>query len=307
MTKPLLSIVATMYRSAPYVDEFCDRITRAATAITQDFEIVLVNDGSPDDSLDLALKRRVQDSRVRVVDLSRNFGHHPAMLTGLGQSKGKFVYLTDIDLEEEPELLSEYWTKLSQCIDVDVIAGIQVKRAGSIFGNLFGKSAWSFLSSISNVNLPQNMLTTRLMTRRFVDSVLEYQEREVFVAALFADAGFKQVLISAQKKPQHASTYSLIKRIRLFLAGLTAVSITPLYLAIYLTLIMVALLLGVGLFALWTVFNGSNVPGWTSILFLVASSTALILLVQSVTAIYLAHVFKEVKRRPLTVIRNIHE
>lgn len=305
--RPVLSIVATMYRSASFVEEFCERISRAAAEITPEFEIVLVNDGSPDHSLEVALGCRQRDSRIRVVDLSRNFGHHPAMITGMAQSRGAFVYLTDIDLEEEPELIREYWATLSKNADVDVVAGIQIKRAGSRFGNLLGKSAWSLLASISRVHLPRNMLTTRLMTRRFVNAVLDYPEREIFIAALFADAGFKQIFISVQKKPQHESTYSLIKRLKLFLSGLTAVSVAPLYLAIYLTLLMVLVLIGVGVYALWSVINGSNVPGWTSIVFLVASSTALILSVQSLMGIYLAHIFKEVKRRPLTIIRKTHE
>lgn len=304
---PKLSIVATMYKSESYIVEFCNRVSGAAEAITSDFEIVLVNDGSPDDSLDVALRYRVGNQKVRVVDLSRNFGHHPAMITGLAQARGQFVYLTDIDLEEEPELLGRYWTTILQNTDVDVIAGLQINRAGSTFGNLLGNSAWSFLASISHIDLPQNMLTTRLMTRRFIEAVLTYPEREIFVEALFADAGYKQIFIAVQKQKQQDSTYSLVKRMQLFLAGLTSVSVAPLYFAIYLTLIMVAVLVGIVFYALWSALNGSNVPGWTSIVFLVALSTALILSVQSLMGIYLAHIFKEVKRRPLTVIRKIHE
>ena len=209
---PKLSIVATMYKSESYIVEFCNRVSGAAEAITSDYEIVLVNDGSPDDSLDVALRYRVGNQKVRVVDLSLNFGHHPAMITGLAQARGQFVYLTDIDLEEEPELLGRYWATISQNTDVDVVAGLQIRRAGTIFGNLAGKSAWFFLASISHIDLPRNMLTTRLMTRRFVDAVLSYPERVIFVEALFADAGFKQIFITVQKKQPKDSTYSLIKR-----------------------------------------------------------------------------------------------
>src|ERR1044072_6137379 len=104
-----LSIVATLYQSAPYLEEFYARSCAAASKITESFEIVLVNDGSPDNSLEVARLRVQKDPRVRVVDLSRNFGHHKAMMTGLIHSRGDLVFLVDTDLEEEPELLTLFY------------------------------------------------------------------------------------------------------------------------------------------------------------------------------------------------------
>src|SRR5215203_27557 len=101
----MLSIVTTLYNSAPYLDEFYDRIGAAAKQITPDYEIILVNDGSPDNSLDIALSLHRKDKRVRLIDLSRNFGHHKAIMTGLAHARGNLVFLLDSDLEEEPELL----------------------------------------------------------------------------------------------------------------------------------------------------------------------------------------------------------
>src|SRR4029453_171267 len=97
-----LSIVTTLYHSAPYIREFCARASRAAAAIAPDFEIVLVNDGSPDDSLEIAAALHREDGRVKVVDLSRNFGQHRAAMTGLARARGKLVFQIDVDLEEEP-------------------------------------------------------------------------------------------------------------------------------------------------------------------------------------------------------------
>src|SRR6266480_6630577 len=103
-----LSIVSTLYASAPYVDEFCRRASDAARQLTKDFEIVLVNDGSPDKSLDIALEVRGRNPRVKVIDLARNFGHHKAMMTGLTHTRGDLVFLIDSDLEERPELLGDF-------------------------------------------------------------------------------------------------------------------------------------------------------------------------------------------------------
>ncbi len=100
-----LSIVSTLYQSAPYIAEFYERCTQVAKQFAnQDYEIIFVNDGSPDNSLEIAIELYKQDSHVKIIDLSRNFGHHKAMMTGLAHAKGTYVFLIDSDLEEEPEL-----------------------------------------------------------------------------------------------------------------------------------------------------------------------------------------------------------
>src|SRR5262245_25051318 len=109
-----LSIVTTLYQSARHLDEFCRRAAAAASQVSADYEIVLVNDGSPDDSLDVALDINRRDARVRVIDLSRNFGHHAAMMEGLRQARGSLVFLLDSDLEEAPEWLGEFHARLAE-------------------------------------------------------------------------------------------------------------------------------------------------------------------------------------------------
>ncbi|MGH9548808.1 MAG: glycosyltransferase family 2 protein, partial [Terriglobales bacterium] len=124
-----LSIVTTLYASAPYLEEFYARTCVVAERVTSDFEIILVNDGSPDNSLEIALSLYRKDARVRIVDLSRNFGHHKAMMTGLAHARGDMVFLLDSDLEEEPELLNTFYEKLQQT-GADVVFGVQQKRKG---------------------------------------------------------------------------------------------------------------------------------------------------------------------------------
>src|SRR6266700_1020387 len=115
-----LSIVSTLYRSSATIDEFYRRAAAAAEALSHDFELVLVKDGSPDDSRERALALHAADPRVVVVDLSRNFGHHKAMMTGLMHARGDLVFLVDSDLEEEPELLAQFHERL-MVGDCDVV------------------------------------------------------------------------------------------------------------------------------------------------------------------------------------------
>lgn len=133
-----LSIVTTLYYSAPYIEEFYKRIkTSIAKLNITDYEIIFVDDGSPDNSLEVAKSIIAIDQNVSVIDLSRNFGHHKAIMTGLTHAKGDYIFLIDVDLEEEPELLELFW-KENDNDDVDVVYGIQRKRKGKIFEKISG-------------------------------------------------------------------------------------------------------------------------------------------------------------------------
>ncbi len=116
-----ISVVTSMYRSSAYLEEFYSRAVRAISAISSSYEFVFVNDGSPDDSLAVALRIRERDPRVRIVDLSRNFGHYRALMTGLSHARGELVFLLDCDLEEEPEWLLRFHETLRRTgADVDL-------------------------------------------------------------------------------------------------------------------------------------------------------------------------------------------
>lgn len=124
-----ISIVTTLYRSAPYIREFHRRAIETARKITDDLELIMVNDGSPDDSLEVALQLQSSDPCVVVVDLSRNFGHYKAIMTGLAYASGDLVFLIDSDLEEQPEDLALFYERFRQG-DCDVVYGVQQARRG---------------------------------------------------------------------------------------------------------------------------------------------------------------------------------
>src|SRR5918912_1860756 len=162
-----LSIVTTLYHSAPWLREFYARTKASAQKITDDYEIIFVNDGSPDDSLEVALSLYKGDTRVRVIDLSRNFGHHKAIMTGLAHAKGELVFLVDVDLEEEPELLEVFYDCLKER-GADVVFGVQRRRRGSIFERFTGAIFYKLLRLLSDTHVPANQLTARLMTSDYV-------------------------------------------------------------------------------------------------------------------------------------------
>lgn len=201
-----LSIVATLYQSASYIAEFHQRASAAAILYAgQDYEIILVNDGSPDNSLEISVELAEVDSHVVVVDLSRNFGHHKAMMTGLSYAKGKAVFLIDSDLEEEPEWLIGFSEQMvvEKC---DVVFGVQERRKGGLIERWSGRWFYWLFKALTGLALPENIVTARIMSRRYVDALLRHEEREVFMAGLWFITGFIQ---RPQTIKKHGSIGSL--------------------------------------------------------------------------------------------------
>src|ERR1700704_2928433 len=153
-----LSIVTKLYKSAVYVEEFHRRASEAAQRITDDYEIVMVDDGSPDNSLDIACAIARTDSRVRVVELSRNFGHHKALMTGLDHARGELCFLIDSDLEEDPALLGGFLEKM-QSTDCDVVYGFQEARKGDALESAGGRIAWYWIKKLYSIDIPVNQST----------------------------------------------------------------------------------------------------------------------------------------------------
>jgi putative glycosyltransferase len=207
-----VSVVATLYRTASFLDEFYRRITAQVSQLTDAYEIVLVNDGSPDASLELAVALHQRDARVKVIDLSRNFGHHKAMMTGLAHACGQRVFLIDSDLEEAPELLGEFSRALDQS-RADVVFGVQKSRKGGLFERWSGDLFFKVFNALSDHPLPANLSTVRLMTRRYVDGLLAHRESEMIIAGLWVITGVFYVGLGIMLLSGTAATYLIMRRL----------------------------------------------------------------------------------------------
>jgi putative glycosyltransferase len=302
-----LSIVTTLYYSAPYLDEFYARICATAEKITDDYEIILVNDGSPDNSLEIVLSLYERDKRVRVIDLSRNFGHHKAIMTGLAHAKGALVFLLDCDLEEEPELLGEFYDELKST-DADVVYGVQRVRKGDFFERVSGNIFFGLFNLLSSYPVPKNLITARLMSKRYVASLVEHKDREVFLAGLWAITGFKQVPVVVRKHDKGSTTYNFGRKISNLVNAITSSSSRPLVLIFYLGCVISFLS---GLSALYLivrrVFFGALLAGWPSLIVSVWLLGGLTIFCLGIIGMYLSKIFMETKQRPYTIIRQIYE
>lgn len=303
-----LSIVATLYRSAPYIPEFYQRVCSVASQIVgDDFEIILVNDGSPDDSLAVAVELSRQDSRVCVVDLSRNFGHHKAMMTGLAYSCGEHVFLIDSDLEEEPEWLLTFHELLNKHL-VDVVFGVQVARRGGLFEKFTGAIFYKLFRFLTGVAQPDNIVTARLMSRRYVDALLSHREREINIGGLWIITGFAQLQYSVQKHATSPTTYNFIRKFEHLVNAVTSFSNAPLTFIFYLgSLILMMTSFYVTYLAYRYIFVSQPPDGYTSLMVSVWLLAGLVIFSVGVLGIYLSKVFSEVKQRPYTIVRDVYK
>lgn len=303
-----LSIVTTMYHSAPYLTEFYERVSNSAKKITDDYEIILVNDGSPDNSLEMAVSLYKADKRVKVVDLSRNFGHHKAVMTGLGVAKGDKIFLINCDLEEAPEDLELFYGKFAESPDSDVVYGMQDARKGGFLNKVFGNLVYVILNWMSDLKLDSRMAFSRLMTRRYVKSLLEFRERELFLAGIWHLTGYKQSPVTISSQYKGSTTYTFKKKLVLLVTGITSFSEKPLIYIFVLGLVLSLLsaAFSVYIFANKLLFN-TPIQGWTSVMVSLWFIGGLLILFMGIIGIYLSRVFIEAKRRPYSIIRKIYE
>lgn len=301
-----LSIVTTLYGSAPYIDEFYHRASNAAAAVAgDDYEIIMVNDGSPDDAVNIAIDLARKDRHMVVVDLSRNFGHHRAMMAGLEQSRGEYVFAIDIDLEEDPELLADFWEEM-RSTGADHVYGFQTTRKGGFFERWSGAVYYKVFNWLSSTRIPPNALMAKLMTRRFTNALLQYRERKMFLGGLLSLTGFLQTGIPCKKKSKGSTTYSLFRKIDQCIDSITSFSTRPLYFIFIFGLAVscLSLLFFCGLLGRKLIFGGI-LAGWTSLMLLLSLVFGVLSAFAGILGIYIAKIFEEVKQRPYVTIRQI--
>jgi putative glycosyltransferase len=303
-----LSIVSTLYSSAAYIAEFHQRVSAVARQLVgEEYEIILVNDGSPDNSLDIAVQITKTDSHAVVIDLSRNFGHHKAMMTGLAQASGERIFLIDIDLEEEPEWLISFSKQMNQ-EKCDVVYGVQEKRKGNWFERWSGELYYRILDLMLNVPHPRNITTARLMDKRYVEALLLHKEREIVISGLWIITGFNQHSQIVRKKSRSKTSYNLFHKFSHLTNVVTSFSIKPL-MGIFFTGLALSILSFIYAFflAVNRFFFYKPLAGWTSVMVSVWLLGGIIISFIGVVGIYLAKIFIETKQRPYTIIKDIYD
>lgn len=300
-----LSIVTSTYRSEGTIEAFLQRVLTVAPSLADCVELVVVDDGSPDRSAEIVRSFADRDSRIVLVQLSRNFGHHRALITGLEHAQGDVVYLIDSDLEEEPEHLTDMLRSMRK-EEADVVYGVQRARRGDLIERVSGQIFYSAFSLLSEVDLPRNVATMRVMTRRYVRSFLQFRDRNPVLVPLGLLAGYRQVAYQFEKKSSSETTYSIPRRFSLLLLALTSFSGRPLLLIFWMSLFLSVASFLYGLFVIVRALTGVVQDGWSSLMAATVFFFSLNALLIGTLGLYIKLILEEVKDRPRTVVQEVY-
>ena len=303
-----LSIVVPCFNEEECLAELQARLSAAARIATgEDYELILVNDGSRDGTWSIMQRMAETDPHVVAVNLSRNHGHQLALTAGLDLSVGETILIIDADLQDPPELLPAMLASMREQ-QADVVYGVRKSRAGETpFKRATAHGFYRLLSRATEVDIPLDAGDFRLMSRRALDALLAMPEQARFIRGMVAWIGFRQVPFAYDRSERFAgeTKYPLRKMVRFAFDALTGFSSAPLKLASH-----AGLLLSLGsvvliLYIAWAWLAGQSIQGWTSLMLVVVVLGAVQMFVLALMGEYIGRLYNEAKRRPLYIVQEI--
>lgn len=305
-SRPMLSLIVPVFNEEVVIDVFCARVVPILDEITPDWEIVFVNDGSRDRTVEAVTRQHQAEPRIALFSLSRNFGKEIAMTAGLDMARGEAVVIIDVDLQDPPELIGELVAKWRE--GYDVVFARRLEREGeTILKRITAHGFYRALNAIADPPIPADVGDFRLMSRRAVDALLKLRERHRFMKGLYAWIGFPQAEVTYVRAPRAAgkSKYNYWRLWNFSIEGFTSFSIRPLQVATYFGFLIALLAVLYGSFIiLQTLFYGNPVAGYPSLLVVVLLLGGVQLISLGVIGEYLGRIFNETKQRPLYIVAN---
>ena len=302
-----LSVVVPCFNEEPVIDTLVARLAAVCTPLyADDYEILLVNDGSSDGTWPAICAAVEADRRVVGIDLARNHGHQLALTAGLSLCRGDLVLVIDADLQDPPELLPQMLAKVAQ--GFDVVYGVRSQRKGeTLFKRVSAAAFYRLLGKMIDIPIPQDTGDFRLMTRRVVDQINAMPERFRFIRGMVSWIGFNQTGVSYERDERLAgeSHYPLRRMIAFAIDGITGFSTVPLRLASHLGMAFGAMGLAMLVWVMTAWLRHGTVTGWASTMAIILVLGSAQLLILGVMGEYLGRMYMESKNRPLFILRQI--
>lgn len=306
LTEKKISVVVTCYRDEGSIHELLRRLKQSMTDITPNWEVIYVNDASPDNSEAVLLEAVKTEPRLTVISHSRNFGAQVAFTTGMQQASGDAVVIMDGDLQDPPELIKEFVTQWLR--GNEVVYGIRAKRREGLVRNLGCKWFYKIFNRIAYIPIPLDAGEFSLMDRLVVDAVLACPEKDRLIRGLRAYAGFRQIGVPFERPKRYwgETTQSMLDYILWTLKSFTSYSLAPIRLINFLSLGMFVLFTLLGIFYLVAYFAGTAPPhGYMTLLLLILVIGAAIMCALGIIGEYIARIFLEIKQRPQPIISTL--
>lgn len=308
MSTTQLSIVAPMHNEAEGMGGFFSRLLPVLEATTLPYEIICVNDGSTDATLAQLLLYRDANPRIKIVDLSRNFGKDVALTAGMDHATGSAVIPIDADLQDPPELIHELIAKWREGYEV-VYATRRTREGDSPLKRFTARLFYRILDRLSDVHVPHDTGDFRLLDRRAADAIKRLPERARFMKGLFSWVGFKQTAVYYDRSRREAgdSKWHYLALFRFAIDGITSLSSVPLRMWTYLGLLVsLPAFLYAAFLIVRTLIYGIDVPGYASLIVVVLFFGGVQLIGLGVLGEYVGRIYNEVKQRPLYLVSDLY-
>jgi len=303
---PKISVVCPCFNEMEVIEIFLGRMQPILKELNKSYEIIFINDGSSDDTLNILLNAKNTYKNIRIINLSRNFGKEAALTAGLECAKGDVIIPIDVDLQDPPELIISFLDKWEEGYDV-VLAKRVDRSTDSLPKRLSAEYFYKIHNKISEISIPNNVGDYRLMSKRVVKTLNDLPENQRFMKGLFAWAGYKTAEVGYKRESRAAgkTSFNGWKLWNFSLDGITSFSTVPLRVWTYLGVVisLLSFLYG-GLIIFKTILLGVETPGYASILAVVLFLGGVQLIGIGVLGEYIGRIYKESKRRPAYIIEG---
>lgn len=302
-----LSIVVPVYGCAGCLEELCSRLEKSVAPITERFEIILVDDRSPDNSWAVIISLQARHPAVKGIRLSRNFGQHVAISAGLAAASGDYAVVMDCDLQDPPEKIPELFAKLEE--GYDLVLARRVKRSHSVSRRLAARLYFQLMGWLTKESFDRSYGSFSLLSRKVVDNFLKFSERERLYNFILRWLGFRMGTIDYEHQPRTIgrSAYSFGSLVGLAIDGIFFQTTVILRWIVTLGLVFAASGVTLAVFFVLRYFIRDVPPGWTSLIVVILVSTGMILFSLGIIGLYVGKIFNQTKGRPLYVVDAVSE
>lgn len=303
---PEVSLICPMYNEEDNVSIFLSTVSAVLEACTRSYEIICINDGSNDNTLQALIDKKPEHATLRILNLSRNFGKEAALSAGLSVASGEAIIPIDADLQDPPAVIEKLVAEWRKGFDV-VLAKRVDRRSDHIAKRVSAALFYKFHNFISHQKLPENVGDFRLISKRVAAEIMKLPENQRFMKGLFSWVGFKTSTIEYERAKRHAGTsgFNAWALWNFALDGVTSFSTAPLRLWLYLGVVFSTLAFIMGAYiVLMTLFYGASVPGYTSMIVMILFFGGVQLTSVGVLGEYIGRIYLESKRRPSYIIEG---
>jgi glycosyltransferase involved in cell wall biosynthesis len=305
--KPKIAVIIPCYNEEDNVKAVYDRLTEVLNSTNYQYDLIFIDDGSKDNTLNELLKLYEKDHKVKIIAFSRNFGKEIALSAGLDYADADAVIPFDADLQHPPEVILNLLSKFEE--GYDVVNAVRSKRDKESFLKKFtSKAFYRIINKLTNIEIPQDVGDFRLISKNALNAIKEIRERKRFMKGIFAWVGFKTTSVYYERAPRHAgkTKWNYLKLIDLAIEGITSFSTVPLRLA---SLLGIIVSLTAFLYAVWITISkilyGNPVKGYPSMMVAILFLGGVQLITIGIIGEYVGRIYEEVKQRPLYIIKKV--